>query len=316
MPRMLHIGLMLCITLLPSHSLAENITVLTGQQTGTYYAFGKDMAARVADRTLTLQIKESEGSVDNIKRLNIARGPTLGIVQSDVLGFLNRSHNLRSKQMVSHLRVVFPFYQEEVHVLARKYIHDFKELQGKKVAVGEEGSGHMLTAVNLFAIEQIVPSQIKKISQEEGVIAVLKGDLDAVIFVGGKPVKIFKNMEDLTKPENQKFALLLHDVHFLPLSNSKFYAEYEPTEITPQDYNFVKTTVPTIAVQAMLVSYEGNAAKTSHATCEKLQHFAKLLRSKLPSLKKEGHPKWQEVTLSTNIVGWTKNRCIWGNNES
>ncbi len=291
-----------------------SVTMVMGQATATYYAFGRDMKAYMQNKQLTLDVRESEGSVDNIKRINNPSKLTVGLVQSDVLGFLSRSHNNQSKQIVSHLRVLFPLYHEEVHVLARREIEDFRELQGKKVAVGEEGSGHMLTAVNLFAMEQIVPSDIKKISPEEGVVEVLKGDLDAVIFVGGKPVKIFKNMEDLTKPEYQKFSLLLQNVHFLPLNNAKFYQEYEPAEITPRDYSFVKSTVPTISVQAVLVSYdaESSKSKAEKRRCDQLRIFAKALRGALPELRASGHPKWQEVDLSGDVIGWKKDACVRG----
>ena len=306
------IALCAVVFLLPQAAAAEQIALFTGQKTATYYAFGKDMAQLLPDKNFSLDVRESDGSMDNIKRMSGADKVTLGIVQSDVLGFLRRSHNAASKEMVSRLRVVFPLYQEEIHVLAREEIHDFKELQGKKVAIGEEGSGHMLTAVNLFAIEQITPSEIKKITPEEGIVAVLKGDLDAVIFVGGKPVKIFKNMEDLTKKENQKYALLLQNVHFLPLNDTKLYAEYEPTEITPQDYNFVKSIVPTIAVQAALVSYASPASKPSKTRCASLKQFADALRTQLPALRASGHPKWQEVNLAGSTHGWQKDACVWG----
>lgn len=302
----------------PTQAAAELVSLMTGPKTGTYYAIGKDMAAVLPDSDLAIELRASEGSVENIKRIDSTKKVTLGIVQSDVMGFLRRSQNAQSKQVASRLRVVSPFYQEEVHVLTRDEIEDFSDLQGKRVAVGEEGSGHMLTAVNLFAIEQIVPSDIKKISPEEGIVAVLKGDLDAVIFVGGKPVKIFKNMEGLTSPENQKFALLLQAVHFLPLNNAKFYEEYEPTEITPQDYDFVKSIVPTIAVQALLVSYEPFAAqgkqqeKFREYRCDTLQTFASRLRGVLPELKRYGHPKWQEVNLSGDSLGWQKEACAGG----
>lgn len=309
-------ALLSILVIVPAQAAQQNITILTGPKTGTYYAFGKDLTS-VANKTLKITARESEGSVDNIKRLNSGNSMTLGIVQSDVLGFLNRSQNAQSKQTVSHLRMLFPLYQEEVHVLAKKEISDFSELQGKKVAIGEEGSGHMLTAVNLFAIEQIVPSEIRKISPEEGIVAVLKGDLDAVIFVGGKPVKIFKNIEDLTKPENQKFALLLQNVRFLPLNNARFYQEYEPNEITPKDYNFVKSTVPTISVQALLVSYEPQFSKDKSGRalqakrCETLRQFTNAVKRTLPELQKEGHPKWKETNLYSDPVGWQKEDCIW-----
>lgn len=304
--------------LLPSLAGAADITLLTGPKTGTYYAIGRDISKLAGDKDISIDIESSEGSVENIKRVARDKNLTLGIVQSDVLGFLSRSQNPGSKQIVSSLGIVFPFYQEEVHVLAREEIGEFKDLQGKRVAVGEENSGHMLTAVNLFAIEQIVPSEINKITPEEGVVAVLKGDLDAVVIVGGKPMKIFKNMEDLASPEHQKYSLLLQHVHFLKLNNAKFYEEYEPTEITPQDYSFVKTIIPTIAVQAALVAYQPAPAKTKQQKkaleqrCTILRDFASTIRTNLPALHENGHPKWKEVNLGGSVTGWKKDACVWG----
>ena len=138
-----------------------------------------------------------------------------------------------------------------------------------------------------------------------------------MVFVGGKPVKMFKNMEDLARPEHQKFALLLHQVHFLPLTNARFYEEYEPAEISPRDYSFVKSTLPTIAVESVLVSYEGQAVKAkkskkkpTNPRCDTLHKFASALRASLPTLKEKGHPKWREVTLSDDVVGWKKDSCL------
>src|SRR6185295_12881538 len=99
-----------------------------------------------------------------IKRINSSENAALGIVQSDVLGFLSRSKNPDSVRMASNLRMIFPFYNEEVHVLARNEIKSFKDLQGKKVAIGEDGSGNMLTSVNLFSMMGITPAESLKIT--------------------------------------------------------------------------------------------------------------------------------------------------------
>ena len=309
---MIRIFVILFAFLLSSPSHAEaGLSLVTGPKTGTYYAFGQDIEALAVKDEMNLQVKESDGSIDNIRRISTHDKADIGIVQSDVLGFLGHSQKPESIAIASHVRVIFPFYREEVHVLARKPIENFKELQSKRVAIGEDGSGHMLTAVNLFAIEQIVPSDIQKVSPEEGVVAVLKGDLDAVIFVGGKPVKMFKNMEDLSKPENQKYALMLQQVHFLPLNNPKFMEEYQPADITPQDYNFVKTPVPTIAVQAVLVSYDFVSA--SKKRCDAIKKLANLIQTSMPSLVEKGHPKWKEVKLDSPVSGWKRDSCVWGN---
>ena len=51
-----------------------------------------------------------------------------------------------------------------------------------------------------------------------GVAAVLKGEVDAVHHVSGKPINLFIKVSDLiTKPE---FAAMLVNAHFVPLDDS------------------------------------------------------------------------------------------------
>ena len=292
-----------------AQSKSTTLGLVTGPKTGTYYAFGKDIAAASAKAGVKVDAKESEGSIDNIKRINSAENAGIGIVQSDVLGFLARSKSPDSIKMAKNLRMIFPFYNEEVHILARKEVKKFSDLSGKKIAIGEEGSGNMLTSINLFSMMNVNPAEMKKIPPAQGVVAVLRGDLDAVIFVAGKPVRLFKNLEDLTLPENEKYAPMLDNVHFLPLDNPKMLEEYKPAQIAGADYNFVKKTVPTIAVQAVMVSY--NFAGGNKKRCAMLSKLAGGVRDNLDDLKKNGHPKWKEVNLDANAGFWQKDACVW-----
>jgi len=288
----------------------EPLGIVTGPKTGTYFAFGKDIAQAAGKHGLDVDIKSSEGSIDNIKRINSSENAAIGIVQSDVLGFLSRSKNPDSIKMASKLRMVFPFYNEEVHILARNEIKTFADLAGKKVAIGEEGSGNMLTSINLFSLMNVTPADMQKIPSAQAVVAVLKGEIDAAVFVGGKPVRLFKNLEDLTLPENQKYSGMLSQVHFLALDNPKLLEEYKPGNITHADYSFVEGMIPTIAVQAVMVTYDfsqnGNKSR-----CEKLGNLTKALRAELPSLKEKGHPKWKEVNLDADTGIWKKDACAW-----
>ena len=294
----------------PAETKAEMLGIVTGPKTGTYFAFGKDIAMVGEKIGITIDVKPSEGSIDNIKRINSSENAALGIVQSDVLGFLARSKSPDSIRMASNLRMIFPFYNEEVHVLARKTIKNFSDLEGKKIAIGEEGSGNMLTAINLFSMMNVTPVEMRKIPPAQGVVAVLKGELDAVIYVAGKPVRLFKNLEDLTLPENHKYAPMLEQVHFLPMDNPKMLEEYKPAEITKNDYNFVGQKLPTIAVQAVMVSFDFSEGGNKKR-CERLANLGKALRAELPMLKEKGHPKWKEVNLDAELGLWKKDNCVW-----
>ncbi|MGE0755045.1 MAG: TAXI family TRAP transporter solute-binding subunit [Alphaproteobacteria bacterium] len=303
-------SLVVCSSAAFAAGKADILGIVTGPKTGTYFAFGKDISEVSAKAGVNVEAKTSEGSIDNIKRINSAENAAVGIVQSDVLGFLARSKSPDSIKMASNLRMIFPFYNEEVHILARKEIKNFSDLEGKKVAIGEEGSGNMLTSINLFSMMNVNPAEMKKISPAQGVVSVLRGELDAVVSVAGKPVRLFKNLEDLTLPENQKYAPMLDQVHFLSLDNPKMLEEYKPAEIAKTDYNFVKQAVPTIAVQAVLVSYDF-AGTGSKRRCDMLAGMAKAVRDHIEELKKTGHPKWKEVDLDGKTAYWKKDSCVW-----
>src|SRR5262249_6473798 len=136
-------------------------------KTGTYIAIGRDLAQMARQAGITLDIKPSKGSIDNIRRLNSHENVQLGIVQSDVLGVMTHSRNPETIRMAQRLRMVFPLYHEEVHLLARRDIHNFNELEGKKVVIGEDGSGHMLTAIHLFAMTGVTPAALVRQSPPE-----------------------------------------------------------------------------------------------------------------------------------------------------
>ncbi len=291
----------------------SSIGLVTGPHTGTYIAVGRDIAVVAGAVGTEVEVKPSGGSIDNIKRINSKENAALGIMQSDVLGFLSRSRNPETMRIASRLRVVLPLYKEEVHVLARKEIRDFKDLQGKNVVVGEEGSGNMLTAVNLLSMLEIKVGDALKLSPPEGVVAVLQKEADAVIFVGGSPIRLFKNLEDLKTKESAKFAPLLKDVHFLPMTDPRMLEEYLPATIEPADYNFVDEAVPTLAVTAYLVTFDFHDADTKKGKrrCKQIGNVAKAVRENIDKLRETGHPKWKQVDLSAPMENWKKDRCSW-----
>lgn len=290
----------------------DQMAIVTGPKTGTYISFGRDIAAAAEQAGVQLQVKSSDGSIDNIRRINSNENAALGIVQSDVLGFMARSRNPETMRMAEHLRMILPLYREEVHVLARKGIQSFAELENKKVVIGEDGSGHMLTSINLFAMTGVTPSELIKKPPPDGVLDLLDGKADAVIFVGGKPVKLFKNLETLQADNNPQYQTLLNSVHFLPLKEPRMLEEYQVAEITHRDYSFVRQPVPTIAVMAVLVDYDFSGDGKKHKDrCRDVALIADSIRKNLKTLQAKGHPKWKEVRLDAVLPIWKKDNCVW-----
>ncbi len=292
------------------------IGMVTGPATGTYIEFGQNIAEVASMEGQEVDVKASNGSIDNIRRITEKdENAGLGIVQSDVLSFLKRSENPRSQALAKRLRMVFPFYAEEVHVLARKDINSLAELKDKRVAIGQQGSGNMLTAMNLFAVIDVKPEQLVQIPPDEGVVAVLSDEVDATIFTAGKPVTLFKNLEQVGNDKGGKYAHLLKQVHFIPVDDPRILEEYEAASITPQDYDFVEKEVPTVAVTSVLVAFDFSSGKNAYYAqrCNQLEAIGRAIRSNIDYLKANGHAKWKEVNPYRKVALWTRDTCGWRN---
>jgi TRAP transporter TAXI family solute receptor len=288
---------------------AQGLGMVTGSKAGTYFQFGHDLARLARMRGLDLMVKESEGSIANIRRLVSAENATLAIVQSDVLGFLRRSEDPEVRRIAEHLRLVFPFYNEEVHLFARKQIRRFEDLEGKRVVVGTQGSGNWLTSSNLLLTVKVKPAERIELPPPEAVHAVLRGEADAMFYVAGKPVKLFTAVSELQR--EPQYANLVEEVHFVPLSHEAMLREYATSIIGPGDYDWVAEPVPTVAVKAVLISYDFSSRHTPYyrKRCQQLSQLGRLVRDNVTVLKQTGHPKWNEVDLAEAVGIWERDSC-------
>ena len=115
-------------------------------------------------------------------------------------------------------------YNEEMQVLAPKTIKSLNDLEGKTVSVDLPNGGTFVTALTVF--ERLgIKANFVYIEQRIAMEKLKKGDLDAVIVVGGKPylsVTTFNN--------DGRFHLATVD-YSKPLQN-----DYLPTTLTSKDY--------------------------------------------------------------------------------
>jgi TRAP transporter TAXI family solute receptor len=288
---------------------AEGIGMLTGSSTGTYIQFGQDIAKVAQSVGLDILVKESEGSIDNIRRLVSAENAALGIVQSDVLGFLSRSTDPQVRRIASHLRLILPFYNEEVHLLARTDVRQFEDLNGRRVVVGTQASGNWVTSSNLLRMVNVAPAELVELPPPEGVSAVLTGQADAMVYVIGKPAKLFTAVLELQK--DPRFGHLTKDIHFVPLTHPAMLQEYLASSIGPNDYPWLNETVSTVAVKAVLISFDFSSRKNAHyqQRCGQLGKLGAAIQENFAELQRTGHPKWREVDLHQEIGIWKRDAC-------
>src|SRR5437016_14050639 len=139
----------------------EDLGLITGGEKGTYYQFGLDLQKLVKPAGINLNVFPSKGSIENVYAVYQRPGVPMGIVQSDVLAFVSRvQSDPVLKQIARKTKMVFPLYNEEIHILARPGIAEFDDLTDRRVTIGREGSGTYLTARLLFNISEVVPREM------------------------------------------------------------------------------------------------------------------------------------------------------------
>jgi len=286
------------------------IGMVTGSKTGTYIKIGQDIADSARMNGVDIQVKESEGSLDNIKRMNSRENAGFGIVQSDVLGYMKRSDSPELRKVAGRLRMIFPLYNEEVHIFASKDIRNLSDLNGRTVSVGKDGGGSWMTAMNLFRMLNIKPAQVYHWDKTQAAAKVIDGNLDAMIYVAGKPVTFFEKVGLLKK--DPAYADRFNNVHFVPVSNPLVQQEYAVSSIGPSDYPWVDQKVDAVAVKAVMVSYDFSSRHNAYYSlrCDQLGKISQALHRNIDHLRSSGlTPKWREVDLSANIGNWPKDQC-------
>jgi TRAP transporter TAXI family solute receptor len=279
----------------PSLISAQELGIITGRTKGTYYQFGLNLAQLVRSGRMKLNVYDSTGSVQNIFAVYKTPGIQLGIVQSDVLAFVAKIQtDPVLKRIAVKTRMVFPLYNEEVHLLGRREITDFDDLADRVVAVGEEGSGTYLTARILFEVSDVKPREMRPIGTDEAVAQLKQGKIDAMFYVAGLPVKLFA--EDVT-PED--------GLALIPITNKSILEFYPSAEIPANTYTWQDRATTTIAVKAVLVSYDFRTE-----TCANVGKFARIVYENLDWLRANGHPKWKSVDLNVPVKGWEQYDCV------
>jgi TRAP transporter TAXI family solute receptor len=263
--------------------------MVTGGPTGTYYQFGLNLKQLVEKYGIKLDVANSDGSVENVFAVYKRPKTQMGIVQSDVLAFVAKVETDPVLKLIAKkIKMVFPLYNEEVHLVGRSDIVDFDDLEGKRVAIGQEGSGTYLTAKLLFEVSDINPSAMMTIGADEALSLVKAGEVDALFYVAGYPVKLFSDQ-----------VMQTDGLALIPITNKSIVEFYPETEIPAQTYAWQGEVVKTVAVKSVLVSYDFRMAN-----CQNVGRFADILEYNIDWLRENGHPKWKSVDLEYPLKGW------------
>jgi TRAP-type uncharacterized transport system substrate-binding protein len=176
----------------------DTLTIVAGPQGSSFWNAAQQYKAILARNRITLNVLESEGSVDNLRRLaDPHQKVDVGFVQDGIAGGKPPA-GLMSLGSVSYVPVAI-FY----HGPTATRLSEFK---GQRIAIGAEGSGTRALALALLkanGIEPDGPTKLLPLSGDDAAEALIAGKIDAAFLTGDSaqpPV-----MVKLTRTPNVKF---------------------------------------------------------------------------------------------------------------
>ena len=275
-----------------THANQGVVGVITGMEGGTYARTGADLTI-LDDDTLRVLPTLGKGSLQNLSDILYLRGIDIGFVQADALTYAKQ--HARFPGLTPNIRYIAKLYDEEVHVLVRKDITRFEDLNGQRVNVDVAGSGSAMTAEILLAAYGI-KAKVEHEKQVDGVLELKRGDVAAIIHVGGAPIPLFA---DVTADSG---------IHFLPLALNQALAQtYLPDRFTHDIYPLLvpaDAPVQTIAVGDVMAVFGWPPQSHRYAG---VAHFVNAFFSKFEQFQQPPrHPKWREVNLTAEVPGWTR----------
>jgi TRAP transporter TAXI family solute receptor len=175
---------------------AESIKIGTGGKTGVYFPTGGAICRLVnrstAKHGITCNVESTGGSVYNLKAIR-AGELDFGIAQSDwQFHSYNGSSRFEEDGPNEELRSVFSVHPEPFTVVARadSGIKTFDDLKGKRVNIGNPGSGQRGTMDVVMAAKGWTIADFELVTEfksTEQSRAVCDNKIDAMVFTVGHP---------------------------------------------------------------------------------------------------------------------------------
>lgn len=179
-----------------SASADSFITIGTGGVTGVYYPTGGAICRLVnkdrKEHGIRCSVESTGGSVYNLNTIR-AGELDMGVAQSDWQYHAYHGTDKFAEQGPNKdLRAVFSVHPEPFTVVARRDsgIRDFDDLKGKRVNIGNPGSGQrgtmevVMTAKGWTADDFSLVSELKAAEQSQ---ALCDNKIDAMVYVVGHP---------------------------------------------------------------------------------------------------------------------------------
>ena len=222
----------------------REIVLATGEVDGAYQSFGKRYVEVLARHGITVKLKKTAGSVENLELLAADTGVHLAFVQSG----LAESHADPGVMALGsvYFEPLWLFVRDDLQI---KHLGD---LAGARVTVGVEGSGTRAVGMALLEANGIDESNTRllDLSHADAVVALANGEVDAAFAIASPESDVIRRM--IRQP-----GVYLYDFE-REAAYARLYPFLSPVSL-PQGVmdlaaNLPATDVTTVAPSAMLAA--------------------------------------------------------------
>ena len=235
---------------------AEFITIGTGGVTGTYYPTGGAICRLVnkykKETKIRCSVESTGGSVYNIN--TIKNGELdFGIAQSDTVFQAYKGTQKFAGKKVKKVRSVMAIYPELFTLVTRKdaNIKNIMDVKGKRINLGNPGSGNESTALALFKQLKIKKSDLAfagALKAAEMPDALRDNKIDGYFYMVGHPTANIKDASNSV------------DVRITPIAGKKIdafvkkFPYFAQADVPGGIYKGNAEGTPTFGVKAVLVT--------------------------------------------------------------
>ena len=192
-------------TLIPAPP--KSIAIATGFQDGLYYHFGKRMESSLKKEGVELQVLKTGGTQDNLALLADPKsGVDLAVVQGGVADVSQYPHLVSIAGIF--YEPVWVFYREASFKGAPDGLTLLTQLKGKRVSIGNSGSGTNSIAKLLLDISGIKPTdlEMEALMPQEAVAKLASGHLDAAFLVVAAEAPLLQSFINLPGVQLMNFV--------------------------------------------------------------------------------------------------------------
>ncbi len=267
----------------------ENITLLTGGEAGVYFPLGVAMADIIDSSfdNVTATGVSSGASVSNAEQLNNGEAQ-LALVQNDIAFYGAEGANMFSETLDNYSGV-FTIYPETIQLvtLADSGIDSVADLEGKRVAIGDMGSGTEANATQIIEAHDMTIDDVdaQYLDFADASTNLQDGNVDAAFVTAGTPTGA---IQELSASADVKIVSFDEEA----MNNlMEEYSYYTQEDIPADAYDNFDSTASTVAVQAMLIA-------SNDIPEDQMYEMTKAIFENLDSMA-NAHVRGEELNLET-----------------